>query len=140
MIVEVGTGSGAIAVSIAASMPCARMFASDLSREALSVATTNARTHHITDRTHFVCGDLLAWLGHPVDLILANLPYLTEERANSPELAAEPRIALAGGHGVQVADLRAATAGVGSANRDTALNNLMLQGSSVKVNAQKAPG
>ena len=97
-VVEVGTGSGAIAVSIAASgYQACEVVASDISREALSVARRNARMHGVTDRMHFVCGDLLAWLGRPVDLLLANLPYLTDEQADSPELVAEPRIALAGG-------------------------------------------
>ncbi len=94
---EIGTGSGAIAVSLATRAPNAVVIASDLSREALVVASENARAHAVTQRVHFVRGDLLAWLGWPVDLVLANLPYLTDDQADAPELAAEPRHVLAGG-------------------------------------------
>jgi release factor glutamine methyltransferase len=96
-VVEVGTGSGAIGVSVAKPVPGVTVIASDISLEALSVAMENARTCGVTDRTYFVCGDLLTWLGRPVGLLLANLPYLTDAQAGSHELAAEPRIALAGG-------------------------------------------
>jgi release factor glutamine methyltransferase len=96
-VVEVGAGSGAIGVSVAKLTPGAYIILSDISRKALSVAMQNARTHGVTDRAHVVCGDLLAWLGRPVDLILANLPYLTDAQADAPALAAEPRTALAGG-------------------------------------------
>jgi release factor glutamine methyltransferase len=98
-VVEVGTGSGAIGVSVAKLAPGAKVVVSDISLEALSVARQNARTHGVADRIHFVCSDLLTWLGRPVDLLLANLPYLTDVQADSHELAAEPRIALAGGDG-----------------------------------------
>jgi release factor glutamine methyltransferase len=96
-VIEVGTGSGAIGVSIAKLTLSARVVATDISREALSVARQNAQTHEGIARIHFVCGDLLTWLGRPADLILANLPYLTDDQSNAPELTAEPRIALAGG-------------------------------------------
>jgi release factor glutamine methyltransferase len=96
-VVEVGTGSGAIGVSVAKLAPGATMIASDISVAALFVAMENAREHGITERMCFVCGDLLTWLGRPVGLLLANLPYLTDAQAGSHELAAEPRIALAGG-------------------------------------------
>jgi release factor glutamine methyltransferase len=98
-VVEVGTGSGAIGVSLAKLAPHTKVIASDISLEALFIATQNARMHGVADRIHFACGDLLAWLDHPVDLILANLPYLTDDQADAPQLMAEPHIALAGGDG-----------------------------------------
>jgi release factor glutamine methyltransferase len=96
-VVEVGTGSGAIAVSVAKMASHATIVASDISRDTLPIAGANARMHGVTSRIRFVRGDLLAWLGQPVDLILANAPYLTDDQTDTPELAAEPRIALAGG-------------------------------------------
>jgi len=96
-IVEVGTGSGAIAVSLATMMPHGRLFASDKSLKALSVARLNARQHGVVGRVACVCGDLISWLGQPVEMILANLPYLTDKQANAADLRAEPRGALTGG-------------------------------------------
>ncbi len=96
-VVDVGTGSGAIAVSLASIAMHARIFASDISLEALAVARSNARRQLVADRIAFVCGDLLSWLGQPVPLILANLPYLTDRQTAAADLRAEPRGALAGG-------------------------------------------
>lgn len=96
-VVDVGTGSGAIAVSVATFAPAATVLASDISLSALRVARANASAHAVAHRLRFVCGDLLWWLAAPVDLIIANLPYLTDDQASAPELAAEPRTALAGG-------------------------------------------
>lgn len=96
-IVDVGTGSGAIAVALASVMPHARVFASDISRKALDVAQINARQHGVAGRVACVRGALVSWLGQPVEMILANLPYLTDRQANAADLRAEPRGALAGG-------------------------------------------
>lgn len=96
-VVDVGTGSGAIAVAVAHTLPTARVFACDISFEAVAVARGNARTHNVADRVAFVRGDLLTWLGQPADLILANLPYLTAAQMGEPSIAAEPRLALFGG-------------------------------------------
>lgn len=95
--VDVGTGSGAIAVGLAHLVPTFQVVACDLSREALRVARANAVRHGVAARVRFVRGDLLAWLGRPVSLVLANLPYLTDAQTDAPALAAEPRLALAGG-------------------------------------------
>lgn len=96
-VVDVGTGSGAIAVSVAHAVATAHIFASDISLEALRVAQRNAQTLVRADRVGFVCGDLLTWLGQPADLVLANLPYLTDPQMAEPSIAAEPRLALVGG-------------------------------------------
>ncbi|MCA1722802.1 MAG: HemK family protein methyltransferase, partial [Thermomicrobia bacterium] len=98
-VVEVGTGSGAIAVALASLTPQTHVVASDISLEALRVARDNARRHAAAGQVSFVCGDLLAWLGRPVAMILANLPYLTDAQAAASDLRREPRDALAGGGG-----------------------------------------
>jgi release factor glutamine methyltransferase len=99
--VDVGTGSGAIAIATAAQMDPrwpGRIVASDVSLDAISFAARNrARldTHH---RVALVQGSLTSWLRGPVDLILANLPYLRPEQiGENDSLAAEPRMALDGG-------------------------------------------
>jgi len=98
-IVDVGTGSGAIAVALASMMPPVRVFASDISLKALAIARMNAQQHEVSGRVACVCGDLVFWLGQPVEMILANLPYLTDEQTDAADLRAEPRGALAGGEG-----------------------------------------
>jgi len=95
---DVGTGSGAIAISLAVEAPLLRVLATDLSSDALALARENARRHDVADRVTFLLGDLLDPLSEPVDLIVANLPYVpTAEAASQPELSWEPRLALDGG-------------------------------------------
>lgn len=100
-VVDVGAGSGAIAVAIAAhTSPQVHITACDCSAAALAVAQENAR-RHCPNRIVFLCGDLLAPLAEPVDLILANLPYVAEaERGDlMPEVRDhEPAAALFGGN------------------------------------------
>jgi release factor glutamine methyltransferase len=98
-IADVGTGSGAVAVTLAKQRPTAEVLATDISAEALEVARENARRHGVT--VTFLEGDLEAPLAPhaPLDLIAANLPYIpTGDLAGlPPEVRHEPRRALDGG-------------------------------------------
>jgi len=100
LIVDVGTGNGAIAVALAVHLPQAVLVAIDLSREALALAVRNARRHGVEGRIIFLQADLLAPLAQPADLIVANLPYVNSRdwEALPPEIREhEPRAALDGG-------------------------------------------
>jgi release factor glutamine methyltransferase len=98
IIADIGTGSGAIAISLALRLPRARIFATDISCRALEIAAVNRIRHNV--RVELLKGDLLDPLPEPVDIIVANLPYVRDEemRSLSPEIRLyEPSIALAGG-------------------------------------------
>lgn len=84
IVADIGTGSGAIAVSVAVLRPDAGVLATDLSADALEVARANAARHGIGDRIRFLDGDLLDPLigaGHRVDVIVSNPPYVPLETA-----------------------------------------------------------
>ncbi len=102
LIADIGTGSGCIVVATATVLTEARFFASDISAEAVDVAQANAERHGVAERITFAVGDLLEPLTAPVDIIIANPPYIPAE--NLPELQAEirdhePRVAVDGGDG-----------------------------------------
>ncbi|HEY81329.1 MAG TPA: peptide chain release factor N(5)-glutamine methyltransferase [Anaerolineae bacterium] len=100
VVVDVGTGSGAIALTVARHASQSRVYAIDISPQALDVARRNARRLGLTARVAFLLGDLLAPLPEPVDIILANLPYIPEGVRTDlmPEVAAfEPPEALFSG-------------------------------------------
>src|SRR5574340_713206 len=86
---DVGAGSGAIAVTLAKHVPALRVVAVDVSVEALRLARENARAHGVADRVSLVCCDLLSGLRGEFDCVLANLPYLP--RGAFPGLQPEVR-------------------------------------------------
>lgn len=99
-VLDLGTGSGAIAVSVLAELANASGVAIDISSEALTVAASNAKRHHIADRLEIKRGDF--WqpvAGMLFDAILSNPPYIpTHDIAGlAPEVLMEPSLALNGG-------------------------------------------
>ncbi len=99
-IADVGTGSGAIAVALALHLPQALIYATDVSAGAIDVARLNCGRHGVEGRVELLVGDLLEPLSRPVDLIVANLPYVRD--ADIPQLMPEigdfePVGALSGG-------------------------------------------
>ncbi|NPA06501.1 MAG: peptide chain release factor N(5)-glutamine methyltransferase [Chloroflexi bacterium] len=95
-VVDVGTGSGCIAIILAAQAPHTRVIGTDRSRAALAVAQANAQRHHVA--VTWVQTDLLAGLGGMWDLIVANLPYIpTAELTRYRVGQHEPVLALDGG-------------------------------------------
>jgi release factor glutamine methyltransferase len=88
-IADVGTGSGAIGVSIAVAAPQVEIYATDVNPDAVALARENAERHGVADRMHVFEGDLLKPIPGQVDLVVANLPYLPEGEPH-PELADEP--------------------------------------------------
>jgi release factor glutamine methyltransferase len=77
-VADVGTGSGAIAVALAVNRPTVEICATDTSEDAVELALANAERHGVADRVHVLRGDLLEPVPVPVDLVVANLPYLPE--------------------------------------------------------------
>lgn len=100
-VLEIGTGTGAISLSIAAIAAPERLrtvVGCDFSAEALRYAVTNRDELGPTRTIGLVLGDLGTWHAGGVDLLLANLPYLRPEQvAENPDLASEPALALNGG-------------------------------------------
>jgi len=96
--VDVGTGSGCIALALARHCADLQIIASDISSAALELARENRRRHALTGRVELIQADLLPALAHPVDLICANLPYIASSKLASLQVSLwEPRLALDGG-------------------------------------------
>lgn len=98
-ILELGTGSGCIAVALALAFPGSRVVATDISLDALAVAAVNVRRHALADRVDLVQADLFAGLEGRFDLIVTNPPYVPEGDLGTfpPEYGHEPRLALVSG-------------------------------------------
>jgi release factor glutamine methyltransferase len=98
-IVDVGTGSGVIALTLAAQFTDASVHAVDISEEALALSRENAERLGLSQRIQFMRTDLLEALDGPFDVVVANLPYVSRQdrAALSREVLHDPDVALFGG-------------------------------------------
>jgi release factor glutamine methyltransferase len=99
---DLGTGSGCLAIALAVHCPMARVFAIDISAEALNLAGQNAARHNVRDRIDFLQSDAFAALESPklFDLIISNPPYIPTQEIQSLQIEVrdhDPREALDGG-------------------------------------------
>jgi release factor glutamine methyltransferase len=105
-MVDVGTGSGAIALALAKELPNAEIHATDISPDALEVARANAARHQLERRIHFHHIDLLQGLNGEFDFVVSNPPYVGESEEDTVQLEVrkfEPRNAVfAGPKGTEV--------------------------------------
>jgi release factor glutamine methyltransferase len=105
-IVDVGTGSGCIALALAKELPGAEVHATDISAAALEIACANAARHQLESRIQFHQTDLLAGLPPALDVVVSNPPYVGESEEDQVQLEVrkfEPRVAVfAGPTGVEV--------------------------------------
>jgi release factor glutamine methyltransferase len=97
VIIDVGTGSGCIAVTLARELETARVIATDISAAALQVARRNAEKHGLQDRVELIEGDLLSGISIQADIIVSNPPYIAEHELPTLQREVrewEPRVAL----------------------------------------------
>ena len=99
-MVDVGCGSGAIALAVVANCPDARVYAIDLSADALEVARQNVARHDVRRQVTLLQGDMLGVLPEMVDIIAANLPYIASDEYDCLDAGVrqyEPQLALEAG-------------------------------------------
>lgn len=105
-VADVGTGTGAVAVAVALRSPNVRIWATDDSEAAVTVARANVIRHNLQDRVHVLRGSLLEPVPRRLDIVLANLPYHAEARSRGPDETAnrdQPEHAIyAHGDGLQL--------------------------------------
>ena len=99
-IVDVGTGSGAIAVSLALNIPTSSVIAVDISESALTIADDNRRAHGLYSRVKLRRGSLLEPIVEKIDILVSNPPYIRSDKLTSlqEEVLQEPMVALDGGY------------------------------------------
>jgi release factor glutamine methyltransferase len=95
---DLGTGSGCLAVSLAKNIPDLKIIATDISFNALLIASHNSRNHGVNNQISFLTADLLDGFSVNVDLLIANLPYIPSDKlVKLPVFQSEPSHALDGG-------------------------------------------
>jgi release factor glutamine methyltransferase len=107
-VLDIGTGSGCISITLAKHLPHIHVWAVDISPAALEIAKINAKKHQVEDRITFLKWDLMkdTWIGPPAnfDMIVSNPPYIAISQLSqlAPEIFYEPKMALeAGEEGLQ---------------------------------------
>jgi release factor glutamine methyltransferase len=94
-LIDVGTGSGALAIAIKKQRADLEIWATDVTDEALAVARKNAATHQVT--VEFIKSNLLDHINGSFETVVTNLPYLRKDADLMPEVTKEPAVALFGG-------------------------------------------
>jgi HemK-like putative methylase len=92
-VADIGTGSGVIGITLAVARPEIEVWATDVSPDAVELARRNAERHGVADRVHVLEGDLLDPVPEPVDVVVANLPYLPDS-LHDPRYDDEPPVAI----------------------------------------------